>query len=154
MTLEKNDVELYGRTGRIPFGVTFANGNQYTPAHLYITLFMELPFSMSVTKENLDCRIAKKLGLIQDMKTGIPEFDEKVCITSNNPEKCRQYLSEGERWKTILRLYEKGWLPYFDRKKICFVKRIRAQGSDRMWVDLINEDELTDTLQQLSLMAT
>ncbi len=147
------DVELYGKTGDVPFSVTFSDGNQYSPAHLHVTLFVTLPFSMSVKKENFYTGILKKTGVMHDIRTGVPEFDNRMCIISDNPEQCRSYLLEAERWKTLSELYERGWHPSFEKKKICFVKMLKAQNLAVMWVDLINEKELLDTLDRLAVMA-
>lgn len=72
-----------------------ANYNSNSTASLFsIAILWPTHYTLRISKEELLHKIFKPLGVMQDIRIGIPAFDEQFLITSNNDSDVRKLLAD------------------------------------------------------------
>lgn len=108
-------LDIDGKQGR----VYLIPGSQYTPKSLRIMIMEPMDFSLMVYKENAVTKKLGKWGLLKDVKTGDPLFDDSFVVKAKDELRTAAYINEADRKHTITNIFEKGFTYLkFDSKSI------------------------------------
>ena len=84
---------ISGKIDDVPFKIKYEPEVENSQARLDVILDKKLPFTLEVAKRlsPFDHQQAVQAGelLLED-----PKFDENFCVSTNNPDECREYLKD------------------------------------------------------------
>ncbi len=72
--------------------VELYSGGENSPPCIHLKLFTDTPFSLTIYTEGMLQKLGKHMGLVKEVETGIPGFDEKFVIKSDNAGRTKEYL--------------------------------------------------------------
>ncbi len=132
----------------IPFRILFERGGQYMPSYIRIRMLEGPGFGMILRQESMDTRVSKKIGLAKEAKIGIPNFDDKFFIQTNDKIKCKDYLSSDKRRDFIMSILDKGYTMKIELDMIQVSKSLRPKGVKiSLPHSLIDEQEIINLLK-------
>jgi len=91
-------------------------GGKNTPPYMYVWLYTGSPFNLTVYPEGALQKLGKNLGLVNEIQIGVPEFDEKFIIKSDQAALASRYLSSEMNRKIIESILSTGFLSIEIRK--------------------------------------
>ncbi len=89
--------------------VGIRSGGQNRPPSLYIRQMSPLGFDLTVSKENIVTRKLGDMGVLKDLKTGDPLFDDNYYIRSSDAMRAQTYLQDTGRRELIKGFFDAGF---------------------------------------------
>lgn len=76
-------------------------GGKNSPPYIYVWLYTSSQFNLTVYPEGSLQKLGKKVGLITEIEIGVPEFDDRFVIKSDQSGLATNYLSSDLNRKVI-----------------------------------------------------
>jgi len=116
--------------------------SRHTHTYFYVRMMTNSApqFSLSISGEGFLSQIGKSLGVTHEIEIGVPEFDSKYLISTNNALRAKRVLSPEVR-DGIARLRELGYGGMSIESGAMYLQRETAQASlemMRMVADALN----------------
>lgn len=135
----------------IPFTCRYFMGSKNTPPSLTIQIRIPCPARLTIRKEAWYDRFAKRIGLVAEIRTGDPSFDEAYFFDTDRGDLFLPYLSDPSRQQKINHLFALS-SPVreivFDQKKGLRIVLSPFRGND---FDSVPADRYMDGLASLSV---
>ena len=89
--------------------VVLTSGSQGAAPHLYLKITSTPGFNLSLSRENYASLKLERWDLVQDIKVGEAEFDDRYLIRGSEPERIKELLQDPARRQTVDDLFNQGF---------------------------------------------
>ncbi len=138
----------------VGFRVLYEHGMQNSPAVLRVRILKAPGFALGFRREGLDTKLSKRIGLMKDLKIGVPDFDDEFFIETSDRTRCLAYLSGSENRDSIRRIYGLGWRARFDKDWLELSKSLRpTKGLTFDPTSLLEREKIVDLVQEGALLS-
>lgn len=110
---------IRGQHGGIAFTCRYFIGSRNNPPSLTIQVSVSCPAKLTIRREAWYDRFATRIGLVTELRTGDPGFDQAYFFDTDREDIYRHYLSEEAKRREIDALFGLG----FPVRKIAFRKQ-------------------------------
>jgi hypothetical protein len=100
---------LKGQHGGIPFTCRYFMGSKNSPPYLTIQASIPCPVKLAIRREYWYDRFAKWIGLIAELQTGDPVFDQTYLLDTEQDDTVQSYLADEEKRREIDALFNLGF---------------------------------------------
>lgn len=91
-TISNHFIKGKYKSENVKIELRFQSGHRQTNYFLYVTVIASMKCSFAIFRQGYLYRLGKAMGLIRNIKIGLPEFEKKYLIKSNNEIMMREFL--------------------------------------------------------------